>query len=148
MTACLKGKDHRKIPNDAGKAVAGNSVRRVFFSAAYLVRWTHCNHTGPSSSERGRYNYRMHPCVGRSFRYLLGLKLRPSAFGVLGSNSYLFLHLRNGLGFLEKKNVCFLINTLICLSGNEMLLFYPSWSNNQSLLGVSKPPQIWAPPYL
>lgn len=61
----------------------------------------------------------------RSLRQLLRLRLRlfSSASGVPGSTSNLFVHLRNCLGFLKKKNACFLINVLTSLPENEMSEF-------------------------
>lgn len=50
----------------------------------------------------------------------LRLRLLLSASGVPGRISKLFLHLRNYLGFLKKKNASFLINILTSLPGNGM----------------------------
>jgi len=67
------------------------------------------------------------------------------ASGVPGSTSNLFLHLRKYLGFLKKKNACSLINILTSLPEMEspnLVLHSPS---PESLSGISKLFDVWAP---
>lgn len=144
MTACLEGKDHHKIPNEAGKAVAGNSMRRVFFSAVHLVRWTHCIHTEPSSSERWWYNYKMHPCMSRSIRYLLGLKLRPLEF--LEVRAICSSTWEMASDFLKRKIFVFWPTYWYAYLEMKCPDFILHGPRTKSLLGISNSPQ--APPYL